>query len=359
MGIGRSIKKLFGYDSKAHDKYINSMQKAQAAAYRDARSIEAASNMMLGAIGNIEAQAGYLREQAGGIRKASDEAYQIGLANAKNIMSETMEWSRRRGGQQKAEQSMNRAQAAASGIRLDTGGSSDIFREAVKREHTSEIDWGEKAGKSQADIATKEGVRARTEGYAMATGVEAQAEGAMSQIAGIQSGAMTLKAQAGATRTAGDLGLANARLAQSQANSGYKMNALSTAISIASLGYASGVIGGAGLGTAAKVGLGVAGVAGLASAFSGNGSSKPSDFTGGASFSTPEAKFGAGDVATVQGGAKFDETQLKAPTAGKGAIGLPSLAQASESTKRQYASKTLGKKDANIFGSTANPLATA
>jgi hypothetical protein len=354
------VRKVFGYDSKAQNARVDAAKLARDQAYVDARKIEQARNMMLNQIPGIQqqahgifAQAAGMREQAGLIRGAGDQAAAIGRQNASNILAETGEWARRRGGEQKAEQSMNRALAAASGIKLDTGGSSDIFRQAVKTEHGKELAWGRKAGANQADIARRQGEQAATEARAMGEGVLASAEGIMAQIPGVKSTALRYGAEAGALRTSADVAVAEARAARSSAKSGAYMNIVSTALSVAGLGVA---MGGASAGLKA-LGYTTAALAG-ASAIGGILASRSSNQRPGQLYSPvelPNTK--VGKIPGVNAGAGVDLSKVQA-TAPQATFKLPAAQKATAATKKQYLAQVKGKKtELNMFGGSSNPLA--
>ena len=351
------VRKVFGYDSKAQNARVDAAKLARDQAYVDARKIEQARNMMLSQIPSIQRQAGLLQSQASGIFAAADQAAAIGRQNAANILAETGEWARRRGGEQKAEQSMNRALAAASGIKLDTGGSSDIFRQAVKTEHGKELAWGRKAGANQADIARRQGEQAATEARAMGEGVLASAEGIMAQIPGVKSQALRFGAEAGALRTSADVAVAEARAARSSAKSGAYMNIVSTALSVAGLGVAGGWIGAGVSGTGKALALGTAAVAG-ASAIGGILASRGSNKSPGQLYSPvelPNTK--VGKIPGVNAGAGVDLSKVQA-TAPQTTFKLPQAQKASATTKKQYLAQVKGKKtELNMFGGSANPLA--
>lgn len=360
MSFLNEIGKLFGHDSDAWKDRVDQAYDARQNAYDDALKIEAASDMMLGQIPYIERQASYLASQAAGITKAANQALQIGKQNQANILEETAEWARRRGGQQRSEQAVNRAYAAASGIRIDTGGSSDIFRASVKKQHTAEIDWGNKAGESQGNIALLEGQRAQQEGLAMAEGVMAQSEGILGAIPALQSQALMYDAEAGKLRTSGDTLLADTKSARSSSRSNMGFNVLTTALAVATGGAAAGIWGPAASGSTVAFGMtagqltlagtaAVLGAAALSGSSSGSDSGKAYDSI--ASASTP--KFNSGQVQQVQSRA-LDTTALPTPTANAQLAALPEGATAT--SKRQYAAQTETKAGA-IGG--FNPLSTA
>ena len=299
MGLFSKIQKVFGYDRKGHNRNINAHMWARDAAYKDSYKIEEASRLMLSQIPGIQAHAGYLhqqagmldaaagamdeagrkmQEQAGLVRKAGDKAKILGARNAANIMTEVGEWVRRREGEQKTQQGGHRARAAASGIVLDTGGSSDIFQTHVKTEHGKEIKHGKKTGRSQAEIAREEGVIAKEQAYATAKGVDAQADSAfsqanatrgqaagvrgqaeavMAQIPAVQSQAKLYEVQASQLRSNSDLAYQSAKKAKSASKYGAYFAMVTTAISAGSFASSMGWIGGASSSGAAAGGTGM------------------------------------------------------------------------------------------------------
>ena len=360
------ILSIFGYDRKSQDAYVDAQKAARDQAYVDSWKIEEAAGMLRSQIGNIEGA-------AGAMFRAGEMAAGIGRANAANIMAETGEWARRRTGAQQSEQSMNRALAAASGIRLGTGGSSDIFQSAVKGEHAKEIAWGWKAGRSQADIATREGQYAKQQ--AISAG-----EGILAQIPGVLSQASLYDTEASALRTSSDLAVAEARANRASARSGAYMSLVTTAISAVATagalgafsgagsaitagggttGLSGGLVGGGVLGTGltgGQLALGIGAVgAGISALGMIAGAKNPSasEIAGAYNVNTSAPR-----VAGVNTGAGLDTSKLPAARPYKAPM-LPGAEKASPTTKRQYAAQQTkkAKTDTNIFGATGNPIA--
>ena len=331
--------KLFGYDRGSQDKYVDAQKLARDNAYVDSRRIEEAAGILRGQIPGITRSAQHMFS-------AGEQGAAIGRANAASILAETGEWARRREGAQGAEQSLNRASAAASGIRLDTGGSSDIFQGAVKEEHAKEIAWGWKAGRSQADIATREGERVKAE-------ASSAAEGILSGIPAVQSQAALYETDASALRSSADLAVAEARANRASARSGAVLSGITTIIAaIATYGAATGWAAGAS--TAARVGAGALAVGALGSIFLANRGSSAGDIAaaGMPQTSTPV-------IPGITAGKGLDVSQMPEAKAFTPPT-LPGSEKATATGKRQYAAleskKGKAKTDTNIFGGSANPL---
>lgn len=344
--------KLLGYDRKSQDRYVDAQKLARDYAYVDATNIERAAGLLRDQIPG-------LHSAAGSMFRAGEEAAAIGRANAANILAETGEWARRRGGEQGAEQSMNRAMAAASGIRLDTGGSSDIFQQAVKDEHSKEIAWGWKAGRSQADIATRQGKQVQME-------ANSAAESILAGIPAIQSQAALYETDASQLRTSADLAVAEARANRASARSSAYLSGITTIIAAAATygtyagwgaatttvagGSAGGVLG-TGL-SAGQLALGGVAIGGGLLALSGLGSgASPEQLAAYNSRPAPNTK-----IAGINTGAGLDTSQLPAE-ASFTMPAPPESARANATSKRQYAAqKTKKTTETNIFGQTGNPL---
>jgi len=333
------ILSIFGYDRKSQDRYVDQVKLNRDLAMVDATKIDQAAGLILGQIPGIEAGAGM-------VFAAGDEAAAIGRANAANILSETSEWARRATAANRATEASNRARAAASGIRLGTGGSSEIYQAAVKEEGGRQVAWGRGAGASQADIARREGTMAQLQAYG-------QGESILATIPGIRSQALQFGVQAGALRQGAQLAVAEARANRASARSGAFLSAITTAI--AGIGTA-GALGF--LGTAGRVGriamgataVGAGGLA-LASIFGNKGSQVSS-----ADLFTPTSI--NTNIQGVNVGGQFDASGAPLGTRGKTGV-LPSLAASTETTKRQFAGQQAKAKktELNIFGGGISPLA--
>ena len=332
--------KLFGYDRKAQDSYVDAQKLARDQAYVDSRRIEEAAGILRGQIPGITASAGQMFS-------AGEQGAAIGRANAASILAETGEWARRREGAQTSEQSSNRAAAAASGIRLDTGGSSDIFQDAVKEEHSKEIAWGWKAGRSQADIATREGERVRSE-------ANSAAEGILAGIPAVQSQAALYETDASSLRSSADLAVAEARNNRASARSGAVAGGIATIIAAIAT-YGASTAWSAGATMAARVGAGALAVGALGSIILANRGASAPEIAAAGTPATPSTV-----IPGITAGKGLDVSQMPEaktftpPT-------LPGSEKATATGKRQYAAlqskKGKAKTDTNIFGGSTNPLA--
>lgn len=337
------ILSIFGYDRKTQDARVDAAKLARDQAIWDSYKIEDAANL-------LRSQTGILEGQAGQLFAAANQARAIGVQNAARIQAEGKEAQRRRGLEQTAVRSMTKAVAAASGIRINTGGSSDIYRAEMSKQHGLELSWMQRAADSQSTIA-------RSEAEYSAMQAEAAGTGVLAGIPGILASAQQYDAAASALRTGGEVAVAEARASRAAARSGAYLAVVGTALSIASGGAALGLWGpGAAawsVGTKAVMG-GLILAGGAATVY---GASK-----GGDSGPSVALDYQAGSAPTVQGvntSANYQAPDVVAKNYVSPPL-LPSAVKATATTKKQYlAQEQVAGKKTNLFGSSTNPLAIA
>lgn len=117
------------------------------------------------------------------MQDAADEQEDIAKRNAEREQREAEEAVRREKKEFQAEESLDRARAAASGIDVDKSKSTVLFMAEKRKSHQEEIDWMKSSAASRADIIKREGRLAADQTRAEAWGHFANAVGSAGKAA--------------------------------------------------------------------------------------------------------------------------------------------------------------------------------
>lgn len=138
---------------------------------------------MIGLLSGFSAASSFLSGVSGfkSSRKASESAMNTAKYNANLIKQQTAEQVRR--AQMQQDQLLGESRAAIGGSGVTNSGSPAQYLQAIETEGSRQIDWMEKSGSMQADLAIRQGKQAANAYDAQGTmGLISGIGGAVSQL---------------------------------------------------------------------------------------------------------------------------------------------------------------------------------